>query len=156
MNLMEIIYKNINELKKYSNNPRNNENSIKDVAKSIKEFGFKVPIVIDKNNVIVCGHTRYEACKLLNINKIPCIIANDLTEEQVRAFRIVDNKVSEFSQWDYEKLKEELKGININVINFDINEDLDIKDEDFIKDTEITKERKEKKYICPECGEEFV
>ena len=150
MSSMEIIYKNINELKKYEKNPRNNQNSIVEVAKSLKEFGFKVPIIIDENNVIICGHTRYEASKLLSINKIPCIIANDLTEEQIRAFRIVDNKVSEFSQWDYEKLKEELKKIDINIFDFKFFEELNIHDDDFIK------EKLEKEYICPNCGEKFV
>ena len=153
MNFMEIIYKNIDDLVRYKNNPRKNENAISDVAKSIKEYGFKIPIVIDKNNVIICGHTRLEACKLLNIKKIPCIIAEDLNDEQIKAFRLVDNKVAEYSRWDYEKLKEELKNIKIDLFDFEYNDDLDISDEDFISDTEITKEKIIKKYVCPKCGE---
>lgn len=152
---MEIINKNIEDLIKYNKNPRNNEKSINEVAKSIKEFGFKVPIIIDNNNVIICGHTRLEASKLLGLKKVPCIVATDLSEEQIRAFRIVDNKVAEYSRWDYEKLKEELKNIKIDLFDYDIYDELDVSDDDFISDTEITKEKKEKKYICPECGEEF-
>ena len=70
------------------------------VANSIKEFGFKVPIVLDKNNIIVAGHTRYKAAKLLNITEIPCIIADDLSDEQVKAFRLIDNKAAELASWD--------------------------------------------------------
>ena len=152
---MEIVQKSLNELKVYKNNPRNNANSIQEVAESIKNFGFKVPILIDKNNEIVCGHTRYEASKMLKLTKVPCILIDDLNEEQIKAFRIVDNKVSEFSRWDYGKLKEELKNIDISIYNFDFNTELNIDDDDFISDTEITKEKKEKEYICPKCGEIF-
>ena len=117
---MEIIYKNIDEINKYKNNPRNNEKAIKEVAKSIENFGFKIPILIDENDVIICGHTRLEASKLLGLKKIPCIKVKDLSEEQIRAFRIVDNKVAEYSRWDYEKLREELKYINSNLLEFEL------------------------------------
>lgn len=155
-NLIQIVYKKIDEIKKYKNNPRNNESAIEKVANSIKEFGFKVPIIVDKYNTIIAGHTRYDACIRLGIKEIPCVVADDLKEEDVNAFRLADNKVSEYSEWDYIKLKEELESINIDDFNFEINNELDIKDDDFIKDTEITKEKKIKKYICPHCGEEFV
>lgn len=106
---MEIIYKKISEIKPYENNPRFNDDAVEYVANSIKEFGFKVPIVIDKNGVIVAGHTRYKASIELGLEEVPCIVADDLTEEQVNAFRLVDNKSSEFSLWNYELLSEELK-----------------------------------------------
>lgn len=118
---MEIVYKNIDELIPYDNNPRKNEKSIKYVMESIKQFGFKVPVVIDKNNIVVCGHTRLISARNLNISKIPCIIANDLTEEQIKAFRIADNKVSEFSKWDNEKLLLEIQDINLDLGNFGID-----------------------------------
>lgn len=154
MSSIKIVYKNINDLIEYKNNPRNNNGAVKEVAESIKNYGFKVPIVIDKNNVIVCGHTRVKASKLLNINEIPCIVADDLNEEELNAFRLVDNRVSEFSNWDYEKLKEELKNIDDNFIEqLKFIEELDVNDDDFIKDTEITKEKEEKILICPKCGE---
>lgn len=152
---MKIIYKKIEDLVKYKNNPRNNENSIKEVAKSIKEFGFKVPILIDKDNVIICGHTRYDASKLLNLIEVPCILIEDLDEQQIKAFRLADNKVAEFAKWDYEKLKKELKQINNSLINFDFYDELDVTDEDFLKNTEIIKEIKIKEYRCPKCGEIF-
>ena len=105
---MKIVNKNISDIKPYENNPRINVDSVDKVANSIKEFGYRVPIIIDKNNVIVAGHTRLLAAEKLGITEIPCIVADDLTEQQINAFRLVDNKTTEFSDWDYEKLKEEL------------------------------------------------
>lgn len=123
---MEIIYKNIDKLIPYKNNPRLNDEAVEYVKNSIKEFGFKVPIVIDKNNVIIAGHTRIKASKELGIKDIPCIIADDLTEEQVKAFRLADNKVAEKSVWDYTKLDEELDSIldiDMSMFDFNINTD---------------------------------
>lgn len=108
---MKLINKKIEELKPYENNPRNNENAIDYVANSIKEFGFKVPLVIDKDGVIVTGHTRYQACKKLGINEVPCIIADDLTDTQIKAFRIADNKTNDMAEWNDDLLSVELKDI---------------------------------------------
>ena len=108
---MKIVNKTLRELKPYENNPRNNDGSVLFVANSIREFGFKVPIVIDKNDVIVAGHTRFEAAKHIGLNEVPCIVADDLTEEQIKAFRLADNKVGEHSRWDFEKLEVELSEI---------------------------------------------
>ncbi len=105
---MEIIEKKVVELVPYENNPRNNAESVEYVANSIREFGFKNPIIIDRNNVIVAGHTRLLAAKSLGMETVPCIMADDLTDEQVRAFRIADNKVSEFSTWEQAMLDLEL------------------------------------------------
>ena len=96
----------------YENNPRNNDNAVEAVAESIKNFGFKVPIVIDAENVIVAGHTRYKAALKLGLEKIPCIIADDLTEEQIKAFRLIENKTSELATWDFEKLGAELNSLS--------------------------------------------
>lgn len=116
---MQIIYKNIDELKPYEKNPRNNSKSVKYVMQSIKQFGFKVPIIIDKDNVIVCGHTRYKASKKLKLDTVPCIIADDLTEEQIKAFRLADNKVSEKSEWDFDLLDDEINDIlSIDLMDF--------------------------------------
>lgn len=116
---MEIIYKKIEELKPYENNPRINAQAIKYVAKSIEEFGFQVPLVIDKDGIIVTGHTRYEASKKLKLKEVPCIIADDLTEKQIKMFRLADNKVSETSTWNYELLEKEMSGIvDINLEDF--------------------------------------
>ena len=108
---LEIINKNISELIPYDNNPRFNEKAVEAVANSIKEFGFKVPVVIDKKNVIVAGHTRLKACKKLGIKEIPCIIADDLSETQIKAFRLADNKVAEAASWNLEQLGLELSEI---------------------------------------------
>lgn len=105
---MNIIEKNIEDIKPYENNPRKNEKAVKYVANSIKEFGFKVPIIVDSNNVIIAGHTRYKAAKKLGYATIPCIVASDLTPKQVRAFRLVDNKTGELAEWDLELLNNEL------------------------------------------------
>ena len=105
---MKIIELKIDVLKPYDKNPRKNKEAVKYVAESIKEFGFKQPIVIDKNNVVVCGHTRLLAAKQLGLKEVPCILADDLTEEQINAYRLVDNKTNEFAEWDYELLNEEL------------------------------------------------
>lgn len=106
---MNIIETDINELKVYENNPRNNEQAVDKVAASIEEFDFKVPIIIDRDNVIIAGHTRLLAAKELGLEKVPCIVADDLTPEQVKAFRLADNKVSEYATWDFQKLNLELE-----------------------------------------------
>lgn len=108
---MKIVNKKIEDLKPYENNPRFNDDAVKYVANSIKEFGFKVPMVIDKDNVIVAGHTRYKAAMELGMTEVPCIVADDLTPEQIKAFRLADNKVGEMSTWNIDLLTEELEEI---------------------------------------------
>ena len=105
---MKIENISIDKLIPYKNNPRNNDNAVEYVANSIRDFGFKVPIVIDKNNVIVTGHTRLRAAEMLGIKEVPCIKADDLTDEQVKAFRIADNSVGAVAEWDISKLNIEL------------------------------------------------
>jgi len=101
----------IEDVHPYENNPRFNKEAVSKVASSIKKFGFKNPILVDKNNVIIAGHTRLEAAKKLGLEEVPCIVASDLTEKQAKALRLADNKVAEFSSWDYLKLDEELKAL---------------------------------------------
>lgn len=156
---MDIIYRNPKDLKDYSNNPRDNTEAIEPVKESIKQFGFLVPILIDTNDEIIAGHTRKLAAIELNLDEVPCICAENLTEEQVRAFRIVDNKTGEFASWDFQKLEEELKmiiDIDLDAFEFpDLGEDLTVSDEDFLQDTEIVKEKKKKVITCPDCGAEI-
>ena len=121
-NDLKIIHKNISELIPYTNNPRVNNNAVGKVAESIKQFGFKVPLVIDSNNEIIAGHTRLKAAKMLELEKVPCIIADDLTPEQVKAYRLIDNKVGEFSGWDLEILETELKELEMFDLDFDMEE----------------------------------
>ena len=106
---LKIINRQIDELIPYLNNPRNNEKSVDKVANSIREFGFKVPIVIDKSNMIVCGHTRWKAAKKLGMDSVPCIVADDLSDGQLKAYRLADNKVGESSEWVEELLLGELQ-----------------------------------------------
>lgn len=157
--LMNIIEKNLKDIKPYEKNPRKNDEAVKYVAESIKQFGFKVPIVIDKNNIIVAGHTRYKAARCLALASVPCIIADDLTDEQIKAYRLTDNKVAEKAEWDFGLLGEELDGIfdiDVGLFGFDpVDILLDVDDDDFIKDTEVTKEKKPKIITCPHCGEEI-
>ena len=123
---MDIVEKKLADIKPYEKNPRKNDNAVDTVANSISQFGFKVPIVIDKDNVIVCGHTRYKASKKLGLEVVPCVIADDLTEEQIKAYRLADNKVSELAEWDIDLLGEELDDIfNIDMsdFGFDLSED---------------------------------
>lgn len=108
---MNIIYKDISELIPYVNNPRKNDKAVDGVASSIKNYGFKVPIIIDSKNEIVTGHTRLKAAQKLGMNSIPCIVADDLTESQIKAFRIADNRISEASEWDNDLLRIELDGL---------------------------------------------
>lgn len=110
------------DLKPYENNPRNNDGAVDAVANSIREFGFKVPIVVDKNNVIVAGHSRARAAEKLGLEFVPCIIADDLTEEQIKAFRLADNKTGELATWDFDKLNNELNGIDLNMNQFGFEE----------------------------------
>lgn len=106
---LKVVEKPLFELKPYENNPRKiGENAVAAVVESIRQFGFRVPIVIDADNVIVCGHTRYQAAQSLGLSSVPCVVADDLTPEQTKAFRLADNKTADFSVWDNKKLLEEL------------------------------------------------
>ena len=108
---MDISEKKVKDLIPYENNPRLNDDAVEYVMQSIESFGFKVPLVIDKDNVIVCGHTRWKAAQRLGMKTVPCVVADDLTPEQIKAYRIADNKVTDFSLWDNKKLLEELNEI---------------------------------------------
>jgi len=131
------------ELIPYDKNPRDNDKGVDAVANSIKAYGFKVPIVIDKNNVIVTGHTRLKAAKKLGLEEVPCIVADDLTDEQIRQFRIVDNKTAELSDWNFDLLREELLAMDdVDMVQFgfdDLDEILktETKDDDFDEDEEL-------------------
>ncbi|OPZ87358.1 MAG: DNA adenine methyltransferase YhdJ [Firmicutes bacterium ADurb.Bin419] len=134
MKNINIVYKKIDELKPYKNNPRKNDKAVKAVADSIKEFGFKVPIIIDSNMEIIAGHTRLKAAKRLKYKEVPCIIADDLTPDQVRAFRLVDNKVGELAEWDIDLLNIELSEIELDLTPFDFKIEKtvnDIEEDDF-------------------------
>lgn len=159
MNIINIELKNI---KQYEKNPRKNDEAVKYVAESIKEFGFRVPIIVDKENVIVAGHTRYKAAKQLKLKEVPCIVADDLTEEQIKAFRLADNKVGEIAEWDYNILElelDEILNIDMSLFNFDMNSiednfdtDFELPDDDKPSTRTITLSLAEEQYqICMAC-----
>ena len=164
---MNIINMKVEELIPYINNPRNNENAVDKVASRIAEFGFKNPIVIDKNNVVINGHTRLLASKKLGLKEVPVIVADDLTEAQVKAFRIADNKTSEYATWDNELLKIELdmlKDLDFDLeltalkeyeidslyLKFDDFDDLEDAEDDLIEEYDEPVEQIEA--CCPNCG----
>lgn len=161
---MDIKYIPTQDLKPYENNPRINDDAVAYVANSISEFGFKVPIVIDKGNEIVCGHTRLKAALQLGIENVPCVTAEDLTEEQIKAFRLVDNKTQELAEWDWGIVFDELDSIetvDMNKVGFEqfleqddgemverkigSGEEIDL---DSFADQEFSQE-------CPHCGFRF-
>lgn len=144
---MQIIEKNIKELIPYEKNPRKNDKSVDKVAQSIDQFGFRVPVVIDKDNIIVCGHTRYKAAQKLHLASVPCVVADDLTDEQIKAYRLADNKVGEDSEWDMDLLQGELSDIiDIDMTDFgfqiDFDEDVDCNEDNF--SAELTNNPKSK------------
>ena len=145
--------KKTDDLIPYENNPRINDDAVEYVAESIREFGFKVPIVIDKDNVVVTGHTRLKASKELGLKEVPCIIADDLSEEQVRAYRLADNKVGEIARWDYTLLDAEIEDIEMDmeVFGFDSFEPIDWANVEEL-DEETYEKPKKDMLKCPNCG----
>ncbi len=151
---MQVFEKKISELKEYINNPRKNDKAVEYLKNSIRDFGFKVPLVIDKDDVIVCGHTRLKAAKALKMKTVPCIIADDLTDEQIKAFRLADNQVTGLSTWDNEMLDAELEalGIDMSAYGFTLGKVLENSSEE-INVADFDDEEFE--YECPCCGFHF-
>lgn len=137
---MDIVYKKISEIVPYLNNPRINDHAVAGVANSIKEFGFKQPILIDKDNVIIAGHTRLKAAKMLGLTEVPTITADDLTPKQVKAYRLADNKVAEAAFWDAPLLDRELDELfDFDMGRFDFDVPSFTDDLPFDRDTEVSK-----------------
>ena len=156
MQTLQIIYKTLDELKEYENNPRHNDSAVDAVAASIKEFGFRVPVIIDEAGVIVAGHTRVKAARSLGMKSVPVVVADDLTPDQVKAFRLADNKTGELAGWDFAKLEEELDGLVLDMSKFGFAEHDDIDIDAFFEDAGTSEKEKEPKRIqCPHCGEWF-
>ena len=143
---LKIVYKPLDSIYYYENNPRRNEKAVKSVRNSIKEFGFLNPIILDKDNVIICGHTRFLAAQQLGIENVPTIIADDLTEEQVTAFRLADNKVAEIAVWDKDKLHQEL---------MELKDIFNMADFGFKSEKENIEKELRKTHKCQKCGYEW-
>lgn len=142
---MQVVEKKLKDIVPYEKNPRKNDSAVDAVASSISQFGFKVPVVIDKDGVIVCGHTRYKAAKKLGLEAVPCVVADDLTEEQIKAYRLADNKVAELAEWDFNMLGDELE----NIFDFDMSDfgfDEVVTDDDY--GTDFSLADGEKSEIC--------
>ena len=120
---MKIENWDIDKVKPYANNPRNNDDAVEATANSIKEFGWQQPIVVDKNGVIIAGHTRLKAAKKLKLKQVPVTVAENLTDEQIKAYRLADNKTGELADWDVDMLNGELNDIiNIDMEDFGFDE----------------------------------
>ena len=145
---LAIIYKKTSDLVPYENNPRLNDEAVDYLANSIKAFGFKVPIVITADNVIVAGHTRLKACEKLKIKEVPCIIADDLTEEEIRAFRLADNKVGEIATWDFPKLDFEMSEISFDMTQFGFEDMEEMEQPEELDDDKV----KENVIVSINCG----
>jgi len=129
---MNIQQLKLSELRPYERNPRKNDAAVGPVAESIKQYGFLVPLVITAEHEIIAGHTRYKAAKRLKLKTVPCVIADELTPEQIKAFRLVDNKTAEFAEWDAELLTLELADIAVDLSAFGF----DLPDDDAPEETE--------------------
>ena len=153
---LEIVYKSVADLVPYVNNPRRNDETVPKLIKSIKEFGFLVPIVFNSknNNEVVCGHTRLLAAKEMGLKSVPCIDASYLDEQQIKAFRLADNKIQESSEWDYELLSEELNDIvDLNMEDFGFTVlDADYNTNEELEDYEPPQETDANLCKCPACG----
>ena len=157
-NKMEVVYLPIDKIIPYKNNARKNQDAVPFVKASIEAFGFRVPVCVDKDNVLVYGHTRLLAAKELGYSELPVVRADDLSPAQIRAFRLADNKVAEKSGWDFEKLENELNDITIEMTQFGFDVG-DVPNMDsFFESADGgggNKEPKKIKAVCPDCGKEF-
>ena len=154
---MQIIQKKLADIVPYAKNTKkHDETQIKNVAESIKKYGWVQPIVIDNDGTIVIGHCRALAAERLGIEEVPCVVVSDLTEDEINALRIVDNKTNE-SPWDFDLLSAELPEIDLSGFEFDFNMPTEFTADmidDFFDNVE-PKEKEPKKIQCPHCGEYF-
>lgn len=119
----QIVYKKISELKNNPNNPRKNDNAVDTVAKSIQKYGFRNPLIVDDAGVVWCGNTRLKAAKKLKLKEVPCIVVNDLTEQQMTELALLDNKTNEIAEWDTDVLSDILKSVDLSEFDLDWNVD---------------------------------
>ncbi|STX17691.1 ParB-like nuclease domain-containing protein [Lactobacillus acidophilus] len=159
---MKVEAKSIDEIKPYENNPRDNDDAVDAVANSIKEFGWQQPIVVDNEGVIIAGHTRYKAAKKLGLKHVPVVVADNLTPDQVKAYRLADNKTAELADWDMDLLNDELdqiRDIDMSQFGFDELDDDQIDTEPKVDDNEELSldDFGDDKFevVCPKCGFRF-
>lgn len=167
-NEWDVEWVEIERLTPYARNPRKNEQTVEALKNSIQEFGFLVPLMVDKDYVLVTGHTRVKAALLLGWTHLPVVKADDLTKKEVDAFRLIDNKISEISEWDFDMLADQLEELRTEFDKpmeaFGFKEYMDAPVDDLFDPDNQAKpkgegdgEKKPKivKGICPCCGQEF-
>lgn len=157
---MEIKRVKLSEIRPYEKNPRRNDSAVDAVAASIKEFGWQQPIVVDKDGVIIAGHTRYKAAKKLKCKEVPVVYADNLTEEQVKAYRLADNKVGEIANWDFDMLKTELAdladiGFDMKPFDFDFDRAKEQEEENAPESFDEFTGAEQVRHTCPRCGYEW-
>lgn len=155
---MEVLQRPIGEITPYEKNPRNNDGAVDAVAASIREFGWQQPIVVDKNGVIIAGHTRYKAARKLGLKEVPVVVAENLTEEQIKAYRLADNKTGELAGWDFSALEEELGALTdfgMEQYGFESAAEESLNLNDLFAEAP-PKEKEEKQVTCPSCGMVFT
>lgn len=130
----QILYVKVKDLKLNDRNPRKNDAAVEVVAKSIEKYGFKNPCIIDKDNVVWCGNTRLKAARRLGIEEVPCIVVEDLTEEQIREYALLDNKTNEIAEWDYDLLAEELQELDLADFELDWGVNCDVQEKEAEED----------------------
>lgn len=171
MGQLRVKYVPIGDVRPYEDNPRRNDGAVQAVANSLREFGWKQPIVVDADGTIIVGHTRYKAARALGMDEVPVVVASDLTPEQCAAYRLADNRVGELAKWDSELLAQELDGladIDMSAFGFDSGElmDADGIDDlftDYDQDAASAKhdnadapaEHEGRAITCPHCGMTF-
>ena len=146
---------NLNKLKPYENNPRHNEEAIEVVVQSIKQCGYVAPIIVDENYEILAGHTRYQALKRFGYDEAEVMIIDNLTNEQKKKYRLLDNKTNEFAGWDWNKLDKELELLDFGDFDFGFNSVDDIDLDSLFEESEENLNKKKKTITCPHCGEEI-
>lgn len=156
---MQVEMWKTSQVKPYDKNPRRNDGAVDAVAASIREFGFQQPIVVDRDGIIIAGHTRHKAARKLGLKEVPVVVADGLSPEKVKAYRLADNKVGELAGWDFSLLDRELA--ELDELDFDLSEfgfnpqEEPLDPEAFFKDAEPS-EKKAKEYKCPHCGMYFT
>jgi ParB family chromosome partitioning protein len=165
---LQIVYKKIADLKRYEkNNKKHPEKQLVKIVASIKEYGFKNPVLVDKNNVIIAGHGRTLAAERLGMEEVPCIDCSDLNSKQVKALRLMDNKSAELAEWDFDNIKAELEELKLEEFDIDLTgfDSIELDDllkekeninlDDFFEENTKPKEKEKKVLICPHCGGEI-
>ena len=147
---MDLITKKLDEIKPYMHNPRKNDGAVDAVAESIRQCGYIAPIIVDEDGVILAGHTRYKALRLLDRQEAQVIVKTGLSEEQKRKYRLLDNKTGELASWDLELLEQELEGLDLEA--FSLDWEVEPPDFDFGDDSEKPAKNDENIICCPKCG----